>query len=193
MEKFNYRALEISGSREDMELYLDREYMIWPKVSLNDYQYEFINIIRGISDQLKGILYYRRECTIIPEYEKTMQGLIHEQLINDNLNFYDPTPHSGRGKDDNYLESFWFESRIIQRSETKMVIAYIVDKGVDTSFWKMYLADVYPLLSFGHSMIESHSEIIYYHSSVIYNHGWWPFDDDVERPEETILTDLDLV
>ena len=191
MEKFNYRTLEISGSREDMELYLDREYMIWPKVSLNDYQYEFINIIRGISDQLKGILYYRRECTIIPEYEKTMQGLIHEQLINDNLNFYDPTPHSGRGKDDNYLESFWFESRIIQRSETKMVIAYIVDKGVDTSFWKMYLADVYPLLSFGHSMIELKSEIFHYHSSVIYNHGCEI--DDEDYPENFLLADLDLV
>lgn len=87
MKKFTYPTLEISGSREDVKMYLDREYKIYPKVNMNDYQ----------------------------------------------------------------------------------------------------------LLSFGHSMIELKSEIFHYHSSVIYNHGWWPFDDDVERPEETILTDLDLI
>ena len=191
MKKFTYRTLEISGSRENIQIYLGREYMIWPKVSLNAYQYEFINIIRGISDQLKGILYYRRECYVIPKYEKTIQGLIHEQLINDNLNFYDPTPHSGRGNDDNYLESFWFESRIIHRSETKMVIAYILDKGVDTSFWKRHLADVCPLLSFTHYETELTRPIPYYKSMVIYNHGCEI--DDEDYPEDFLLSDLDLV
>jgi hypothetical protein len=191
MEKFTYRTLEISGSRENIQIYLDREYMIWPKDSLDHYQYEFINIIRGISNQLKGILYYRRECNVIPEYEKMIQGLIHEQLINDNLNFYDPTPHSGRGNDDNYLESFWFESRIIHRSETKMVIAYILDKGVDTSFWKRYLADVHPLLSFTHYETELTRPIPYYKSMVIYNHGCEI--DDEDYPEDFLLSDLDLV
>ena len=191
MEKYTYRTLKISGSSEDVKMCLDREYIIFHEVNVNAYQYEFINIITGISEQLKGILYYRRKCTIIPGYERTSEGLIHKQLINDNLNFYDPTPYSGRAQNDNYLKSFWFESRIIHKSDTEMVIAYILDEGVDTSFWKNYLHDVYPLLSFGHSMIELDSEIIYYNSSMIYNHGCEI--DDEDYPEDFLRADLDLI
>lgn len=38
MKKFTYPILEISVSREDVKMDLDREYKIYPKVNMNDYQ-----------------------------------------------------------------------------------------------------------------------------------------------------------
>ena len=203
MKKYNYRTLEISGSREDVKMYLDRECMLNPKIGLfvkpkhpweHVYpKFEFINIIRGISDQLKEILYYRRKCTLIPNYEKSILGLIHKQLVNDNLDFSNPTPHSGRWMDDNYLISFWFECRTLYRSSDYIEIAYVLEDGVDISFWKDYLIEEYPMLSFTHYERELTKPIPYYRSSVVY-YTEYNFEEEYENfPEDFLLADLDLV
>ena len=199
MKKFTYRTLEISGSKEDVQIYLDREYMLDRNIRLRRLkcpptrQFEFINIIRGISDQLKGIIYYRRKCILIPNYEKSILGLMHKQLVNDNLDFFDPTPHSGRWSDDNYLISFWFESRILYTSPYYVEIAYVLEEGVDISFWKEYLIEEYPMLSFTHSETELTKPIPHYKSSVIYYDEYNFPEEDENFPEDFLLADLDLV
>lgn len=190
MKTFNYPSLKISGPKEAVDRFLEIEYTIWEKDS-RGYQWEFINIITGVSNQLKAIIYFKRKCLQNPDYLKTMEGLIHQQIIADNLEFYDPTPHSGQYQDDNYLSSRWFESRLISRFQDSVIIAFdfYYDKGLD--FWKQYLSDVYDELSFEHSSVELDFVIHEYKSRVIYNHGCEIDDEDC--PEDSLLSDLDLI
>jgi len=190
MKTFNYPTLKVSGPQETVDRFLEIEYTIWEK-DRRGYQWEFINLITGLSKQLKGIVYFKRKCLQNPDYLKTIEGLIHQQIVADNLEFEDPTPDSNQYQDDNYLASRWFESRLISRFQNMVIIAYDYYYDQSLEFWKQYLIDVYVELKFEHSSVELESIIHEYKSRVIYNHGCEI--DDEDYPEESLLSDLDLI
>lgn len=191
MKKFNYRTLKVCGTRESIERFLEMEYAIWDENLGAVHKWGFINIITGIASQMKCIIYYKRSCWQVPGYMKTITGLIHGQLVADNLEWDDTSESYGCFQD--HLNSHWVESRLTSRRDDSVVIAYDLPSQVNLEIWKQYLSDVYLELNFVHSFMKLENRIEKSRSSVIYNLDWWPFDNDVDRPEETVLADLDLV
>ena len=163
--KKTYPSVLIKGTHDQILKFKNIEFIEWTS-------HQFINVILGISEPMKNLLYFKSICLSKRDYTNTILGDIHKQLVNHDFPVSLDLPNSGRFQDNSYVKSFYFEIQFLFDSEINLHIAinYEDEKGLP-DFWKEYLSYAYPNLQFEFGQIELEEPIYNYESSVIYSYG----------------------
>lgn len=170
MKTFNYPSLKVSGPTEAIDKFLELEYTIWKKDS-HGYQWEFIQVITGLSYLPDEIIEFHKIVLKQPNYSSTIIGVIHEQWLVGKYRNSSVTHFSDRCHEGVFYDAEWAESKIIFKSLNYLEIAYVFYDNINPSLWWCFIKSAYPELYFTFSELELQYPICYYKQRVIYSHG----------------------
>ncbi len=173
----------VRGEKQDVKLFLKeqffRRFRRWGKLA----------IVNGISDSILQLIYYQQLFQEDPSYILTTVGKIHKQFVTRDFDNYYLTDLAD---DFIFLNGFYAHAEIVYDYGYKLLIAFDPDSFNQITFWDEFLCQSYPNLKFNYKKVELKEQIPHFSSGTVPDPGDYYVDEE-DYPENTILTDFDLI
>jgi len=177
---FKYPSIVVIGEKQDVALFLKEQFF---RISG---RWGMLAVVSGISDSMMKLIYYQQLCLLDPSYKLTIVGKIHKQIVTWDFDNKYLTNNF------NFIAGFNIEAGIVYNYGDNLSIAFDADYFNQIEFWHEFLCRSYPNLTFKYKTVELKEQILHFHTGTVPDPGdRYVYEEDY--PENTILTDLDLV